>query len=110
MTIIFNDKLNALSDVLRELSVMEPDEIAHKLNEAGIKGKARACSFCPMANYLNATLGGGHFVNFEKIYVLDEAYDLDEDMHVDIPDSVRKFVKRFDAGKYLFLDEGKPIE
>lgn len=110
MTIIFNEKLNALSDILRELSVMEPDEIAHKLNEAGIKGKARACSFCPMANYLNATLGGGHFVTLEHVYILDEAYDLKDEIYVDTPDSVRKFVKRFDAGKYLFLDEGKPIE
>lgn len=110
MTIIFNDKLNALSDVLRELSVMEPDEIAHKLNEAGIKGKARACSFCPMANYLNKVLGGGHFVTVEKVYVLDDAFDTDEETFVEIPDNVRKFVKCFDAGKYLFLDEGKPIE
>jgi len=110
MTKIFNEKLNNLSDILRELSILESKEIAQKLNEAGIKGKARACSFCPMANYLNKTLDGGFFVTHEKVFVLDETFDFDEDMYVDTPESVRKFVKDFDAGKYLFLDEGKPIE
>lgn len=110
MTVIFNETLNKLSDLLRELSILEPAEIAKKLNEAGIKGKARACSFCPMANYLNKVLGGGHFVTLEKVYVLDETFDFDEQMFVETPESVRKFVEKFDAGKYLFLDEGRPIE
>lgn len=110
MTVIFNEKLNPLSDVLRELSLLEPKEIANRLHEAGIKGKARACSFCPMANYLNKTLGGAHFVTLEKVYILDEAYDLDEDVCLETPDNVTGFIQKFDAGKYLFLDEGRPIE
>lgn len=110
MTLIFNEKTNALSDVLRELSIMEPAEIAKKLDEAGIKGKARACSFCPMANYLNKMLGGGHFVTLEKIYILDENWDFDELVYVKTPKTVRKFAQQFDAGKFLFLDEGRSIE
>lgn len=110
MTVIFNEERNKLSDILREFSLLEPKEIAQKLNEAGIKGKARACSFCPMANYLNKELGGAHFVTHEKIYPLDEFYDIEDDNFVETPASVREFVKKFDAGKYLFLDEGRPIE
>lgn len=110
MTVIFDGKRNALSDVLRELSILEPAEIAQKLNEAGIRGKARACSFCPMANYLNKILDGAHFVTHEKVYILDEHFDFDEDIYVDTPESVQSFVQKFDAGKYLFLDEGRPIE
>lgn len=110
MTVLFNDKLNPLSDLLRELSIMEPEEIAQLLKKEGIKGKARACSFCPMANYLNKMLNGAHFVTLEKVYLLDEDYDLDDTMYVDTPTTVRKFAEQFDAGKFLFLDEGKPIE
>lgn len=110
MTVIFNEDINALSDVLRELSILEPTEIAQKLNEAGVKGKARACSFCPMANYLNKTLGRFHFVTLEKVYILDAEFDLDEDACVDTPNSVSDFIQKFDAGRYLFLDEGRPIE
>lgn len=110
MTVIFDENLNKLSDVLRELSILEPDEIAQRLNAAGIKGVARACSFCPMANYLSKSLGGGYFVTHEKVYPLDEEHEYDEGVYVETPDSVRKFVQKFDAGKYLFLDEGKPIE
>lgn len=108
MTVIFDEKLNALSDVLRELSLLEPKEIAQKLNEAGIKGKARACSFCPMANYLNKILGGSHFVTLENVYILDADFDFDEDVCVQTPDSVTDFIQKFDAGRYLFLDEGRP--
>lgn len=110
MTVIFNEKLNALSDVLRELSLLDPKEIADKLNEAGIRGKARVCTFCPMANYLNKILGGGHFVTLEKVYILNAQYDIDDDIYVETPDSVCDFIQKFDAGKYLFLDEGRPIE
>lgn len=110
MTVIFDENMNALSDVLRELSILEPAEIAQKLNEAGIKGRARACSFCPMANYLNKILDGFHFVTLEKVYILDAEFDFDEDAYVDTPDSVSDFIQKFDAGKYLFLDEGRPIE
>lgn len=110
MTVIFDDKRNALSDLLRELALLEPKEIAQRLNEEGIKGRARACSFCPMANYLNKMLNGAHFVTLEKVYILDENYDFDDEVWVETPDTVRKFAKQFDAGKYLFLDEGRPIE
>ena len=112
MTTIFNDKMNLLSDALRELSILEPKEIAKKLKDEGIQGKARACTFCPIANYLHKTLGEVYFVTHQRVYILDRenAFDYDEDVYVDTPESVRTFVKQFDAGKYLFLDEGKSIE
>ncbi len=110
MTVIFDEKRNALSDVLRELSMLEPNEIAQRLNKEGIRGKARACSFCPMANYLNKILNGAHFVTLDKIYILDEEYELDDTVYVETPETVRRFAQLFDAGKFLFLDEGRPIE
>jgi hypothetical protein len=110
MTVIFNDELNELSDALRELSILEPAEIAKRLDEAGIKGKARACSFCPMANYLSKILGGGYFVTLDKVYILDAEFDFDDQIFVETPETVCKFIQQFDAGKYLFLDQGRPIE
>lgn len=109
MTLIFDEKTRPLDILLRELSLLEPSEIAQRLNDEGIRGEARACTFCPMANYLNKKLNGAHFVTLEKIYVLDENYDLNDDVYVDTPETVRKFAQQFDAGKFLFLDEGKPI-
>lgn len=111
MTMIFNEKQNKLSDLLRELSSLEADEIAALLKSEGIKGKARKCSSCPMAAFLNKRLAGEHFVTLTNIYFYD--YDADDfaDQHsVQTPKTVRKFIASFDSGKYLFLDSGRPIE
>lgn len=111
MTLIFDEKMNALSDVLRELNSLEPDDIAKLLNSEGIKGKARECSACPMAEYLNKKLEGEYFVTLNHVYFYDPVTEnFDDDHPATTPPAVRSFIRGFDQGRYLFLDAGRPIE
>lgn len=110
---IFNERRNALSDLLRELSLLEPDQIAQHFKSLRITGIARNCGRCPVALYLNNKLEGRHFAALNQVFMLDNI-DVDDEFDlsnsVETPPSVKSFMKKFDAGKYLFLDAGRPIE
>jgi len=97
-----------IGDILRQLNIMEPGEIAELFRKEGVRGYARNSGCCPMAIYLNRNSGYFNRVHGSFIAI----YDIVGNRlgSVDLPQSIQKFVKNYDAGKYLFLDAGRPIE
>lgn len=89
---------------LRELNLFEPDEIAEKMRQMGIKGIAFNARCCPIANWLKVETGKEFAVMRTKYACFDDDYQM---YTGDIPLSVSKFIKRFDAGRYLFLDDNR---
>lgn len=104
---MIESKTNATEDILTGLNILEPREIADAIRKEGITGVPTTSNSCPLARYLNKKTNYIHHV--QKTFVA--IYDGGERVgFVTLPQSVGKFVRQYDAGKYLFLDAGRPIE
>jgi len=94
---------NAPDDLLRELSIYDPNEIAEKFNELKIKGKRMNITCCPVSNYLSKNTGLEISVGLKEYYIIKR----DENGELvgllgggDVPKSVQKFITKFDTKRY----------
>lgn len=104
---MIESKTNETEDILTGLNIMEPGEIAETFRKEGITGLPTISNCCPLARYLNEKTDYFHLVQKTFVSVYDGEVRIGS---LDLPASVSKFVRQYDAGKYLFLDAGKPIE
>lgn len=104
---MIESKTNATEDILTELNIMEPGEIAETFRKEGIKGVPTISNCCPLARFLNGRTNYTHHVQKTFVSVYDGENRIGS---LDLPASVSKFVRQYDAGKFLFLDAGGPIE
>lgn len=77
------------------------DKVADTLRAKGIKGVRESYEHCPIAKLLQAE-------DREHVVVLGDSWEALVDdcwLDGDLPQSVRGFVERFDAGVYLDLVE-----
>jgi len=102
--------MNALQAALAKLG-NTAEEVYRALKEAGIQGKRKSCSSCPIANYLKRELNYDHVVvggdngidarpgRFQRQggAHLDEGCIYRDEPHTA---ATRAFVKQFDGGCY----------
>lgn len=83
--------------ILTYLNIFTAKEIAAKFKHIGIKGDQEDACRCPVSVYLTNRTGKPHSVT-ETEYIL---HDKEQGtIRGDLPKHVRKFVKKFDKGKY----------
>lgn len=93
--------MSAITDELKRLGKLTPDQIAADFRERGIKGQRAICGYCPVANDLNALGYFGAIVGPSNIYWHDNG----SSESLATPESVRSFMYRLDIGKYPDLVE-----
>jgi hypothetical protein len=91
---------NETDDLLRELNLFEPREIAEKFKEMGIRGVPGDACNCPVAVYLSRETELRIFTGIEDYFIASLVNS--EEILIDgfIPHNVKKFIKQFDHGKY----------
>ena len=84
-----------LTDALRALGRLSPDEIAALLHDHGVTGDIGSHSACPLAHYLTRVTGEATSVGL--------SFAFRGEVDVVLPQSTQRFVDRFDTGRYPFL-------
>jgi hypothetical protein len=95
-----SDIQEKMAKALAELGAF-PEEVAANLAKLGIRGKQDVTSHCPVANYLRKAIGQPVLGVGETKATAISPYN-----HVttlDLPDAIREFVERFDAGEFKEL-------
>lgn len=89
-----------VENLLRELGDT-PEKVAGTLRQANVRGKIDSVTSCPVAKYLKSRLGRTYTVGVGLNYV-DVWADLGEKKtaSVELPESVKQFIRNFDAGRY----------
>lgn len=93
-----------IDKAIKTLDLDTPKEVAHFLRDAGITGERDESMTCPVALYLHRETG------LDPIYVYGKTVHLSRyhgslglSQKFRLPKAVRKFIKRFDSGKYDYL-------
>jgi hypothetical protein len=97
LSYFLDDPTNQSEDVLTLLNILTPKEIAAKLKNLGYRGKRYSSLSCPLSSYLNAKTGNQHLVsrNYYRVWDGEKAHPSRA-----LPKQVKKFIKKFDKGKY----------
>ena len=86
-------------EIIAKLGELSPDEIAHLLRDAGVRGHLRLGEVCPVARYvklnsatLTVNIGRSRYAAFDEESRCTATGEL--------PRSVKHFALRFDGGRY----------
>lgn len=93
--------MSAITDELRRLGKLTPDQIAADLRERGIKGRMGSCTECPLARRLNQCGARGASVGHCTIFEVKRLGATLEPL----PSSAIKFTFAFDNRQYPDLVE-----
>ena len=97
----------AVDRVLSALSgFTTAQDVARRFLELGIRGVRRACSECPVAEYLNRVLGAGYCTTVGTYNVIVERPDRRHVMCLQLPFAFTNFVSAFDRGDWTALGPG----
>lgn len=91
----------SLAAKLRRLG-STPDAIAKELERRGFKGRRGSSCFCPVAMFLRRTTQGARSASVG--HCTTTVLFGKTDVSVNVPAAVADFVKRFDKGRYPFLE------
>lgn len=83
--------------ILTYLNIFTAKEIAAKFKHIGIKGEPEDACRCPVSVYLTNRTGRAHSITETEYIIYDKEHGV---IRGELPKYVRKFVKKFDKGKY----------
>ena len=98
---IDDDRVNKLLNMLGD----SPEKVADTLRKKNIKGRIGSRSSCPIANYLHRYHPGRVSVSQLMARFYEKSGGTERQMQIYLPDQLRDFVGRFDAGEYPDLIE-----
>ena len=103
--------MRELEDVMGKLSEMSADDIAAHFEEYGIRAVPRSPEWCAVAQYVKQeTESGWVSVGHETSIIppdedLGAAHSYEQMRSIRNPESVQKFITRFDEHKYPGLEK-----
>lgn len=105
---LYLKKIDFILDALGEMTV---DQIRKLLQLNGAQGLTSNGCGCPLAVYMNRTIGRKVWIESARAIPIvgkdslpDDALDTDDPRARDLPLSVRDFIRNFDSGRFPELE------